>query len=219
MDVDLVVTLVGLALLDAVNTSTLFVVMVILLTARTPSRAAAAAAVAATTSFLALAIALYAGATAAAAVVGDLARWMRRITFALLALWLFHLGFKRLRDRPRRGFVLPGWFTPLTAVPIGVVATLADLPNAFPLLLAVERLTSAGLAWTTAVPVLVVYAAVYAAPIAVLVGLGAWRGERVRGTLRRVTDRFLTGTARRSVPLAVTFAAGGAAAGTVAALG
>lgn len=218
MSIELAVALAGLALLDAVNTSTSFVVMVILLTARAPGRSAAAYAVAATVSFLGLAVGLYAGASAAETVVGDLARWLRRVTFGLLALWLLHLAYKRLRDRPRRAFVLPSWFTPLSAVPIGVAATIADLPNAFPLLVAVERLTAADLGWATVLPVLVAYVAVYAVPIALVVVLGAWKGGRARAAMKRVTDRFLTGTARRSLPLAASFATAGAASGAVAAL-
>ena len=102
MTPDLVAAFVGLALLDSLNTSTLFLVMVVLLTARRPTGSAVAYAVGATLSFLGLAIGLYGGAAAAEAVISDLARWLRRATFTLLALWLLYLGVKRLGDRARR---------------------------------------------------------------------------------------------------------------------
>ncbi len=105
MSAELVASLVGLGLLDSVNTSTLFLVMLVLLTARGPVRSAVAYAAGAAMSFYGLALGLYAGAAAAEAVIDDLARWLRRGTCALLALWLLYLGFKRLRDRPRKPFV------------------------------------------------------------------------------------------------------------------
>lgn len=101
---------------------------------------------------------------------------------------------------------------------MGIVATVADLPNAFPLFLAVERLTSAPLSWQAALAALVGYAMVYALPVAVVVGLGVWNGSRARAVMKRVTDRFLSGTARRSLTLASGFAIAAAGSGTVAAL-
>lgn len=218
MDVELVVTLVGLALLDSVNTSTLFLVMVILLTARAPARSAAAYASAATATFVGLAVGLHAGATAAEYVLSDVSRWLRRITFALLAVWLLYLAVRRLRDRPRTSFVLPAWFTPVTAVPLGVAATVADLPNAFPLFIAVERLTAADVTGAPALLALLAYGAVYATPVAAVVGLGIWKGDRARAVMRRITERFLSGTARRSIPLAAALGVACAAAGCVAVL-
>lgn len=218
MTSDLVVTLTGLALLDSLNTSTLFLVMVVLLTARSPIRSALAYAAGAAGAFFGLACGLYAGASAAEAVVVDLAQWLRRGTLVLLALWLLHLGFKRLRDRPRKPLLLPGWFGPLTAFPIGAVATVADLPNAFPLFIAIERLTSAPIQAPVWVLALVGYVVVYALPIGLVIGLGAWKGDQARATMRRITDRFLTGTARRSVPLATAFAAAAALSVTLVAV-
>ena len=218
MSAELTVVLIGLALLDSVNTSTLFLVLVVLLTARRPVRSAVAYAAGATLSFLGLVIGLYAGAAAAEAVIADLAQWLRRGTFALLALWLLYLAVKRLRDRPRKSFELPAWFSPLTAFPIGIVATVADLPNAFPLFIAIERLTSAPLGWPTALVALCGYVAVYALPIAIVIGWGGWQGDHARTRMRRITDRFLSGTAKRSLPLVAAFTAAGVASATVAAV-
>lgn len=216
MSGELVAALVGLALLDSLNTSTLFLVMVLLLTATSPIRCAVAYAVGATLSFLGLAIGLYAGASAAEAVVSDLARWLRRGTLVLLALWLLYLAFKRLRDRPRKPLLLPAWFGPVAALPIGAVATVADLPNAFPLFIAVERLVSAPIGWPVVLPALCGYVAVYALPIAVVIVLGRWQGAQARAVMRRITDRFLSGTARRSVPLVAGLTAAAVASATVA---
>lgn len=199
------VVLAGLALLDSLNTSTLFIVMVVLLAARDPVRAGVAYAVGAVLAFLGLAVGLYSGASAAEAVVSDVALWLRRGTFVLLAGWLLVLALRRLRDRPRKPFLLPRWFSPLTAVPIGVLATVADLPNAFPLFVAVERLVAADLDLSTGVVALCGYAVVYALPVAALLVVGARRGARVRARMQRVSDRFLSGVARRSVPLAAGF--------------
>ena len=206
MTTELVLGLVGLALLDSVNTSTLFLVMVILLMARRPVASGVAYTVGATLSFFGLALALYFGASAAQASISDAASWIRRATFALLALWLLSLAYKRLRDRPRKAFTLPGWFRPVTALPIGVAATVADLPNAFPLFVAVERLVSAAVGSELGVLTWIGYTLVYAAPIVVVLILGATQGERARRVMRRVTDRFLTGVARRSLPLAALLA-------------
>ena len=68
----------------------------------------------------------------------------------------------------------------------------ADLPNAFPYFIAIERLLAAGIATSTAVVVLAAYALVYCLPCLVLLALGLSSGERVIGALRRLHDRFGT---------------------------
>jgi hypothetical protein len=68
----------------------------------------------------------------------------------------------------------------------------ADLPNAFPYFIAIERLLAAGIATPTAIPVLAGYALVYCLPCLVLLALGLNRSERVIDALRRLHDRFGT---------------------------
>jgi hypothetical protein len=211
MTTELVLGLIGLALLDSVNTSTLFLVMVILLMARRPVASGVAYTIGAALSFLGLAIGLYFGASAAEARISDAAGWIRRGTFALLALWFLHLAYKRLRDRPRKAFTLPGWFRPTTALPVGIAATVADLPNAFPLFIAVERLVAAAVSWELGVLAWLGYALVYAAPTVAVLILGVTQGDRARAAMRRITDRFLTGVARRSLPLVAAFTVAGLA--------
>lgn len=208
MTIELALGLAVLALLDSVNTSTLFLVMVVLLVARRPVPSGIAFAVGAVLSFLGLAIGLYFGAAAAQGAVDHAARWIRRGTFTLLTLWFLYLACKRLRDRPRKPLVLPSWFGPPTALPIGAAATVADLPNAFPLFIAVERLVSVTVGSQVAVLTLVCYTALYAALVAVVLVLGIAFGERARRVMQRITDRFLTGVARRSLPIAGLFSAG-----------
>ena len=66
----------------------------------------------------------------------------------------------------------------------------ADLPNAFPYLIAIERLLAAGITAPNATLVLATYALVYCVPCLVLLALGLTRGDRVIGALRRLHDRF-----------------------------
>lgn len=218
MDAGLIVALIGLALLDSLNTSTLFLVMVILLTARRPLASGTAYAVGAAVMFLVLAVALFLGADAAASTIAGAAAWIRRSTFTLLAIFLLYLAYKRLRDRPRKAFELPGWFGPLTAVPIGAAATVADLPNAFPLLIAIERLVTFEIPSASAVSALAGYTFIYALPTVVLLIVGMVAGDRIRGGMRRITDRFFTGTAKRSIPLVAAFGVAGLASATAVAV-
>ena len=68
----------------------------------------------------------------------------------------------------------------------------ADLPNAFPYFIAIERLVSADISTCTALLVLVAYAAVYCLPCLVLLAVGLSHGERVAAVLRACADRFGT---------------------------
>ncbi len=86
--------------------------------------------------------------------------------------------------------VLPAWFGPWTAAPLGVLVTGADLPNAFPHVIAIERLVTAGVADGQAVAVLAGYALVYCAPCLVLLALGAAHGAAVRRRLGGVYERL-----------------------------
>ncbi|WP_445259017.1 hypothetical protein [Nocardioides aurantiacus] len=97
---------------------------------------------------------------------------------------------RALRARRRAAIGLPRWFTPLTAAGLGVVMTGADLPNAFPYVIAVERLLDASVGTGTALLVLALYAVVYCVPCLVLLALGLRHSDRVTGWLRRLHDRF-----------------------------
>ena len=91
------------------------------------------------------------------------------------------------------------------AAPIGVLVTAADLPNAFPYLVAIERLVAAEVPIGVGVGVLALYAVVYCLPCLVLLLLGTLHGERVRRRLVRVYDRI---GRERTVPRSLPVAAG-----------
>jgi hypothetical protein len=136
----------GLAALDSLNPATLVAITLILLSSRRRQLAEAIGFVigAFTTVFL-VGLALYSGAEAAASAVAGALTWLRRGAFGLAALVLFVSAVRSLRARRRATIGLPDWFTPATAAGLGVVMTGADLPNAFPYFIAIERLLATGL--------------------------------------------------------------------------
>jgi hypothetical protein len=183
----------GLAALDSLNPATIVAITLILLSSRRrPSAEAAGFVVGAFVTVFLIGLALYVGAEAAASGISGALTWLRRGAFGLAALVLLVSAVRSLRVRHRSTVGLPEWFTPFTAAGLGVVMTGADLPNAFPYFIAIERLLAAGIATPTAVPVLAAYALVYCLPCLALLALGLNRGERVIGALRRLHDRFGT---------------------------
>lgn len=200
----LLLTVAGLAALDSLNPVTIAgVALVLLAPLRRPAVTALAFVAGAYLVVLAAGAALFVGGGELGQAVQGGADWVRRGALLVAAAVLLVGAARRLRDRTRPAVVLPAWFGPLTAAPLGVVATGADLPNAVPYLLAVERLTAAGVPTAPGLAVLAGYALVYCLPCLVLLvaGLG-WR-RRVTGPLRRLYDRL--GSERvvpRSLPVA-----------------
>lgn len=147
---------------------------------------------------------LFVGSGELGEVVQGAAVWVRRGALALAALILFVSAARRLRTRTRAAVILPRWFSAWTAGPLGVLATGADLPNAFPYLVAIERLNAAQVPTDVGVIVLAVYALVYCAPCLVLLVAGLlWRG-RITAPLQRVYDRLgVERVQHRSVPAAI----------------
>lgn len=184
-------TIAGLAALDSMNPATLVAVTFILLgSRRRPLAEAAGLVLGAFATVFTLGLVLYVGADAAAAQVSGALTWLRRGAFGLAALVLLVSAARSLRERRRSAAGLPDWFTPATAAGLGVVMTGADLPNAFPYFIAVERLLDAGVSTPTAALVLAAYAAVYCVPCLVLLAVGLSRPPAVLGALRRLHDRF-----------------------------
>jgi cytochrome c biogenesis protein CcdA len=159
---------------------------------------------------------IFLGAGAAADAVGDGLVWLRRIVFLVAAITLFIAGVRRLKDRERRGVNLPSWFGFGTALPLGVAMTGADLPNAFPYFIAIERMIDADTSTGIGFLVLAGYAVIYCVPCLILLALGISHGGKVRDRLRRVHERFSTGTAKRSVPTAIALFLLGAAVLSIA---
>jgi cytochrome c biogenesis protein CcdA len=185
----------GLAALDSLNPATLVAITLILLSSRRrPLAEAIGFVIGAFTTVLLIGLALYVGAEAAASAIAGALTWLRRGAFGLAALVLFVSAVRSLRARRRATIGLPNWFTPVTAAGLGVMMTGADLPNAFPYFIAIERLLAADITTPTATLVLAAYALIYCLPCLVLLALGLNRGERVIGALRRLHDRFSADT-------------------------
>lgn len=194
----------GLALLDSLNPATIVAITLILLSPMrrpVPASLAFVAGAAGTVFVLGLGILLSAGA-ATNAISGGIA-WLRRIAFTVAAVALLVSAARRLRDRPRSAPALPSWFSARTALPLGVVMTGADLPNAFPYFIAIERLIAAEVPLGLAAATLAGYAVIYCLPCLILLGLGVTLHERVRPRLDRLYRRLGTGVAPRS-PAAAT---------------
>ena len=202
MSTALLAGIAGLALLDALNPATIAGVALLLLSPlRKPLAAAALFAAGAFTAVLALGVVLFLGAGYAADAVTDAMTWLRRGALLLGACTLVVGALRRLRARTRPAITLPRWISPWTAAPLGVVVTGADLPNAFPYFIAVERLVTADIAAGQALPVLVGYALVYCLPCLVLIVAGAAAGDRVRRRLDGVYSRLGAEKALPASPL------------------
>lgn len=189
----------GLAAADSLNPATIVTVALVLLsTMRRRVVTALVFVAAAATTVLALGVVVYFSSAAAASTVDGGLVWLRRVAFTVAAVSLAVAAVQRLSDRPRRAPGLPAWFTPWTAFPLGVVVTGADLPNAFPYVIAIERLVSARVGVPTAMAVLAAYAVVYCVPCLVLLVLGVSLHDRVRPRLDDLQRRLSTGTSPRN---------------------
>jgi hypothetical protein len=196
----------GLALLDSLNPATIAGVALILLSPqRRPVLAALAYVLGAYAVVLSVGTAVLVSAGAAATAVSGGLVWIRRVAFAVAALALLVSAARRLRERRRGAVELPAWFSPWTAAPIGMLVTGADLPNAFPYLVAIERLVAAGVQTGVGILVLALYAVVYCLPCLVLLLIGTLHGEGVRHRLARVYERI---GRERTVPRSLPVAAG-----------
>ena len=186
--------LAGLAALDSLNPATLVAVTLILLGSRaTPVADTLGFVAGAFLTVLGVGSVLYLGADAATDGVADGLIWVRRGAFGLAALVVLVSALRALRPSRRRELVLPEWFNPATAAGLGVMMTGADLPNAFPYFIAIERLVSADIGAPVALALLAAYAVIYCLPCLVLLAIGL-RGGPVTRHLRRLHDRFGTET-------------------------
>jgi hypothetical protein len=122
------------------------------------------------------------------------------------------------RGAAARAYVLGAYAVVLAMGTVVLLSDGADLPNAFPYLVAIERLVAAGVPTGLGVLVLALYAVVYCLPCLVLLLLGTLHGERVRRRLGRVYDRIgRERTVPRSLPAAARLTLLAAAAAVVAA--
>lgn len=214
----LIAGIAGLALLDSLNPATIVAITLILLTGpRRPILSAMAFVIGAALTVFTLGAVVFISAGAAADVVSDGIMWLRRLAFGLAAVALFVAAARRLRPRARQAISLPAWFSPATALPLGVVMTGADLPNAFPYFIAIERLISAEADTTTGLVVLAGYAVIYCLPCLVLLLAGRVLHEHVQPWLQRLFRRLTTGTSPRSVPAAIALSVLGIGVASIAA--
>lgn len=194
----------GLALVDSLNPATMVVITLILLTvSHRPVGSALTFVLGAMSTVFALGVVIFLGANAAADAVSEGLILLRRGVFLIAAIALGIAGLRRFKDRQRKAVDLPSWFGVWTAFPLGILMTGADLPNAFPYLIAIERMVAADVAIPVGLFVLAGYALVYCIPCLILLALGMAHGDKVRTRLRKVLDRFSTGTVKRSVPAAI----------------
>jgi len=206
----------GLALLDSLNPATIIAVVLILIAApRRPGLVAGAAVLGAGLTVFSVGAALFLTAGAAAGAVDGIVVALRFVAFGAAGIALIIAGVRRLRERERRAIALPAWFSPWTALPFGAVLTAADLPNAFPYFIAIERLVAAEVPPGAGLAVIAGYTIVYCLPCLVLLAIGLLARDRVRARLERLVARFGTGTVPRSVPVAVTWMVLGAAVLTI----
>ena len=162
MTLALMAGLAGLAFLDSFNPATLGAVALILLAApHRPGWTALASVLGAAITVFGVGAILFISAGAAAAIGDGILVAFRFIAFGAAAVALTLAGFRRLRARPRRPIALPTWFGFATALPFGVILTAADLPNAFPYFIAIERLVDAGVDTGTALIALAAYTFIY----------------------------------------------------------
>lgn len=216
MSAALLLGIAGLAALDALNPATIVSVTLILLAApRRPGLTALATVAGAALTVFALGSVLYLSAGAAAGAVEGVLTVLRFVAFGAAAVGLAVAAVRRLRDRPRAPIALPAWFGPRTAFPFGIVVTAADLPNAFPYFVAIERLVDSGAPVWQGLLVLAGYTVVYCLPCLVLLVVGLLARDRTRAWLERIVARFGSGTVRRSLPVALILMASAVAVMTV----
>ncbi|WP_169580566.1 MULTISPECIES: GAP family protein [Microbacterium] len=216
MTLALLAGIAGLALLDSLNPATIVAVTLILIAApRRPALLAGAAVVGAAITVFTVGAALFLTAGAAASAVEGIVLALRYLAFGAAGVGLIVAGIHRFTERPRQPITLPAWFRPSTAVPFGMVLTAADLPNAFPYFIALERLVSNGTGVGVGLAVIAGYTLIYCLPCLVLLGVGLIARDRVRLRLVRLVDRFSGGTVGRSVPIAIILILLGIGVGTL----
>jgi uncharacterized membrane protein YhaH (DUF805 family) len=210
------VSILALAALDSLNPATIVAVTLILLSA--PKRAgliALSAIIGAFLTVFGVGAALFISAGAAAGAIDGLTIVLRSVAFGAASIALIVVGVRRFRDRNRKSISLPKWFTPIAALPFGVLLTAADLPNAFPYFIAIERLLSNEVSSGTGLLVILGYSIVYCIPCLILLVVGTLRRNATRDWLERIVAKLGTGVVKRSVPIALITIAGGIAVASI----
>ncbi|MHC3000488.1 GAP family protein, partial [Microbacterium sp. HJ5] len=179
--------------------------LILIAAPKRPGLLAGAAVLGAAITVFSVGAALFLTAGAAAGAVDGIVIGLRYLAFGAAGIALVVAGIRRFTDRPRQSITLPAWFSPWTALPFGVLLTAADLPNAFPYFIAIERLVSNEISAGVGLTVIAGYTVIYCLPCLILLTVGLVARDRVRHTLQRLVDRFGTGTVGGSAPIAMIF--------------
>jgi cytochrome c biogenesis protein CcdA len=201
---ELLLSIGGLALLDSLNPATIGTVTLILLAA--PKRAsliAFSAVIGAAITVFAVGAAIFISAGAAAGAVDTILVGLRFLAFGAAGIYLIYSGIRRLRDRERKGISLPTWFSPKTALPFGVFLTAADLPNAFPYFISIERMVARDVEQNAGLLIIFGYTLIYCLPCLILLLVGTVSRDVTKKWLERLVAKLGTGPIKRSIPIAV----------------
>lgn len=193
----------GLALLDSLNPATIVTVgLILLLREQKTFLTASSAVLGAFGLVFASGSLLYLTAQWSSSQVVGLLSWISTAVFLAAGTWLVWHGIARLKTSPRKEIHLPDWVNPGTAWIFGGFFTAADLPNALPYLVAIERLVDAEIGFT-AIWVILGYSLVYCIPCIALLVFFKLNQTRVHQLVRVLHERFGKGERPRSVWLAV----------------
>lgn len=201
---ELLLSIAGLALLDSLNPATIVTVTLILLAA--PKRAgliALSAVIGAAVTVFAVGATIFLSAGAAAGAVDAIIVGLRFLAFGAAGIYLIYSGVKRFRDRERKVISLPEWFSPAKASPFGVLVTGADLPNAFPYFISIERMVTNEVNQSSGLLIILGYTLIYCLPCLILLLVGTLSREATRNWLERLVSKLGTGTIKRSIPIAI----------------
>lgn len=213
---ELLLSIGGLALLDSLNPATIVTVTLILLAApRRASLIALSAVIGAAATVFAVGAAIFISAGAAAGSVDLILAALRFLAFGAAGVYLIYSGVKRLRDRERKVISLPAWFSPRTALPFGVLLTAADLPNAFPYFISIERMVANEVSQSSGLLIILGYTLIYCLPCLILLLVGTLSRDVTKKWLERLIVNLGSGPIKKSIPIAVVTIGIGIAVGSI----
>lgn len=103
----------------------------------------------------------------------------------------------------------------MKALPFGVLLTAADLPNAFPYFIAIERMVSSQVEQNLGLLVILGYTLIYCLPCLILLLVGTLSKTVTRKWLEKLAKKFGTGTVKRSIPIALATIVAGLAVASI----
>ncbi|MEN9872823.1 MAG: hypothetical protein RL450_758 [Actinomycetota bacterium] len=205
----------GLALLDSLNPATILTVGMIFLLREEQRFATAISAILGAFGLVFLSGAgLFVTAQWSATQITGLLGWISTFVFIVAGLWLIWHGVARLKPAQRKEIHLPHWVSPGTAWFFGGFFTAADLPNALPYLVAIERLVDVEAGWN-ALWVIFAYSLVYCLPCIFLLIFFKLNQSKMQKFVVLLHERFGKGERKASIGVAVSLIALGIAVAAV----